>query len=438
MPNEKINQTYVKLNEAIESLDELKNLYVREPSKDFSRSRKLPLKSLVRLLISMGGNTMNKELLEFFDYDVSTATSSAFIQQREKLLPEGLGYLFNVFTSLLDKPRLFQDYRILSVDGTDVNIPRNQNDLDSFVKSSPNSKGYNLLHLNILFDILNKQYLDLLEQPFKIQNEKRAVVRMVNRSNITDNSILLLDRGYESYNIMAHIMNKGWKFLIRVRDPNIHTSIISRCKESVNTEFDTELAVKLSRRNTKEYMKDPNHRLLTTKSTFDFLPAGSKGRYELKFRVVGVEVENGKFQYFVTNLERSEFALSSIGELYHLRWGIETSFRDLKYSLGLTSFHSKKINLIRQEIYAKMIMYNFCASIIINIMVKEKSRKYSYQVNFVVAICICRRMFSYLNTKAPPELEALIGRYILPIRKKRKYPRKVKFRSCISFNYRVA
>ena len=25
-----------------------------------------------------------------------------------------------------------------------------------------------------------------------------------------------------------------------------------------------------------------------------------------------------------------------------MRWGIETSFRELKYAVGLTSFHSKK------------------------------------------------------------------------------------------------
>ncbi|MFR7830752.1 MAG: transposase [Blautia wexlerae] len=29
-------------------------------------------------------------------------------------------------------------------------------------------------------------------------------------------------------------------------------------------------------------------------------------------------------------------------ELYHLRWGIETSFRKLKYSLGLSQLHSKR------------------------------------------------------------------------------------------------
>ncbi|MCO8241010.1 transposase, partial [Streptococcus suis] len=38
-------------------------------------------------------------------------------------------------------------------------------------------------------------------------------------------------------------------------------------------------------------------------------------------------------------------------DLYAYRWGIETSFRDLKYSIGLTHFHAKKKEGILQEIY---------------------------------------------------------------------------------------
>ena len=37
----------------------------------------------------------------------------------------------------------------------------------------------------------------------------------------------------------------------------------------------------------------------------------------------------------------SSFTLADIKELYHLRWGIETSFRDLKYTLGLVDLHGR-------------------------------------------------------------------------------------------------
>ena len=33
-----------------------------------------------------------------------------------------------------------------------------------------------------------------------------------------------------------------------------------------------------------------------------------------------------------------------------MRWGIETVFRELKYTIGLNAFHAKKRELIKQEI----------------------------------------------------------------------------------------
>ena len=37
-----------------------------------------------------------------------------------------------------------------------------------------------------------------------------------------------------------------------------------------------------------------------------------------------------------------------------MRWGIETSFHDLKYALALLHLHAKKVDFIYQEIFAKL------------------------------------------------------------------------------------
>ena len=56
-----------------------------------------------------------------------------------------------------------------------------------------------------------------------------------------------------------------------------------------------------------------------------------------------------------------------------MRWGIETSFRDIKYAAGLLFFHSKKNELVLQEIYAKLIVYNFSELIVGSIVVEKKT-----------------------------------------------------------------
>lgn len=54
----------------------------------------------------------------------------------------------------------------------------------------------------------------------------------------------------------------------------------------------------------------------------------------MKFRICRFQLDNGEFETAATPLPRS-FTLEDVKTLYHLRWGIETSFRVLKYTLGL-------------------------------------------------------------------------------------------------------
>lgn len=67
---------------------------------------------------------------------------------------------------------------------------------------------------------------------------------------------------------------------------------------------------------------------------------------------------------------------------------------------------------------------------------EKKDRKYEYKANFSVAVHICREFL--LGKNIPPNIEALIARYITPIRPGRSRPRDMKVKQTISFMYRVA
>jgi hypothetical protein len=138
-----------------------------------------------------------------------------------------------------------------------------------------------------------------------------------------------------------------------------------------------------------------------------------------------------------TNLTIDEFSFDEIDDLYQLRWGVETSFRELKYAIGLTSFHSKKVAFILQEIYARLIMYNFCEMITMQVIIQQKYTKHVYQVNFTAAIDFCKKFFCTWKNKHQPDIEALIRKNILPIRKGRMFQRFIRRGRTISFNYRT-
>lgn len=57
---------------------------VRAPDKDFARNRKLPYEKMILSLLTMEGTSLKNELLRQFGYHCDIASSSAFVQQREK------------------------------------------------------------------------------------------------------------------------------------------------------------------------------------------------------------------------------------------------------------------------------------------------------------------------------------------------------------------
>lgn len=261
---------------------------------------------------------------------------------------------------------------------------------------------------------------------------------MIDRSGITGKVILLADRGYESYNVFAHLERKGWKFAIRVKDIGSN-GIMCGLKLPFSEEFDTTVNITLTRKQTKEVSAHPNiYKFLPCNSTFDYLDLHKNPFYPISFRVVRFKPPDDSYETPVTNLDPFLFPPKKMKVLYFMRWGIETSFRELKYTIGLACFHAKKTDYITQEIFAGLNMYNFCELITMNAVVTQKDTKHSYQVNFTVAIQICRHFYRIQSDINPPNVEALILKYILPIRPGRKDHRKVKPKSAISFNYRVA
>ncbi len=430
-----------KLTSLIREMSVAPAPYVKNPKIDFSRKKKLPFETVLQLLISMGGNSIYKELLESQGYDANTATTSAFVQQRNKILPSALEYLFHEFTQSHTDIKDYRGYRLLAIDGSDLHIATDPMDADTYFQNQPNTKGYNLLHLNAAYDLCNRLYVDALVQPRRQSNEGRALTTIVDRSPIKGKTILIGDRGYESYNNFAHIERKGWNYVIRVKDVN-SSGILSSLRLPANGAFDQEVNLTLTKKQTKEVKTHPElYRFVPSTSTFDFLDMKEHLFYPISFRVVRFVLPNDTYETIITNLSADQFPPDELRNIYNLRWGIETSFRALKYTVGLTSFHAKKQASIAQEIFARMIMYNFTEMMTSHVVISQKDKRHPYQVNFTVAVHVCRHFLRSRGDEPPPDVEALIRKNILPIRSDRPgqaNTRKIRYKSAVSFVYRVA
>lgn len=419
---------------------------VCNPNVDFSRNRKIPYENMILSLLTMEGTTLTNELLRQFGCSATTATSSAFVQQRKKILPIALESLFHDFAAQTFREDNYNGYKLLAVDGSDIQIPTNLNDEHSLFITKEGVKPYNLLHLNALYNLLTHTYEDAIVFKRKEAFENKALTEMVDRSTIKGKVIVIMDRGYEAYNNMAHIQEKGWFYLIRVKDFGQHkTGILHGLDLPDTAKFDEYIDLNLTRKQTNEmkklFQKKNEYRKIAHNKTFDYLPSKSKKSdatvlYHLPFRIVRFPISDNSYEVVVTNLDATEFPPDSLKKLYGMRWGIETSFRDLKYTIGLLHFHSKKVEYILQEIFASLIMYNFSELITSHVVIEKGTRKYEYKVNFSVAVHICREFL--LKVNIPPDIESLIARYITPIRPGRSRPREMKVKQAISFMYRVA
>ena len=250
-----------------------------------------------------------------------------------------------------------------------------------------------------------------------------------------------MDRGYESYNLMAHFQEKGWLYIIRIRDgkQSMRSSF-----NLPNTEcFDQTFSLTLSRKQTNQlkklYLNCPNdYHFIPHNSTFDFLPETSRKHapvelYQLPFRMV--RFRKWKKENTKTLVTNTDYSVQQLKNLYASRWGIETSFRDLKYSVGLVNFHAKKKEGILQEIFARFTNFNFCRWVISQVAIDSSRKKQRYKVCFSDAAYACRLFFNCSLSSL--QLKNYLKKQLSIIRPNRKYQRKIKAQSVVDFIYRV-
>lgn len=418
------------LNKTISEAESTIEKFVYNPGADMTRHRKCTFESTIKATLCFAMNRTNTELINYFGLDDRKLPSkSAFTQQRRKLNPELFPFLFETFNKKIPCKKRFKGYRLIAADGSDINLPKDCNDTVYRIDyPNKHSDGcYYQLHLNALFDICEKRYTSLLIQPSPEQNEYKAFQQMVLEPQYDDKSIFIADRGYPSLDTLAFMIENHRHFIFRATSPSTQTSMLRNIIPE-DTELDRVIEIGVSRNS--KYIKLDKTRFKHIRGVNDFYPIpvdDHKTIYYMRFRVVSIPVNDGSLEYIITDLTDDQFRDEDLRELYHMRWDIETSFRQLKYPISLIYFHSVNRELIIQELYAKMILFNF-ASLLWNYVEIErlresiiKSRKYRYQASFDYAVTMAR--FLIKGRVSNKKIKALLLKHLTPIRMGPSKPR---------------
>ena len=251
------NSLKLHLLSLIDEMASHRQNFTKNPKTNFSRTKKWSFKDTVLFTISMEGNSLKNELCKFFDFHPNPLSASSFVQRRSQILPTAFETLFQSFTAFDSAISTTFGYRLIATDGSSVVIPNNPADKATLRKSG-NGSEYNELHLNCLYDLNRRLYLDAVTQPAHEKNERLAVQQMVDRYKGSPNSLFIMDRGYECYNTIAHIEQRGMYYIIRAKDIS-SKGIAASLKEQLpdSDTFDVMTSFFLSKKHTTNVKKHP-------------------------------------------------------------------------------------------------------------------------------------------------------------------------------------
>ena len=417
------------------------------PGADFTRERKLPLARLMLLLVTMGAGSVRHELMEHFGYDPGRLpTRSAFCQQRAKLLPSALRRLLRAFASRLGLAEYRDGWALVAVDGSTFCFGPDRSDPATFHEGREGCRGHNEVHAVALYDMLGGSYVDAVVQNGREKDEYRAMCDLVDDwpgwARGLLKAVFVADRGFASYNVFAHVAEAGLHFAIRAKDVNVRRMLGLGRGEELPGALDRRVRLVLSRTTARSKVAHPDriseYRRLEG-AAFDFVSEEAP-EYEIWLRIVRFPVGGG-FENIVTNLDGTEFGIAEIKAIYRMRWSIETSFRGLKLNVGAKDVHSRKAAWVMQEVFARLVLYDFCAAVAAYVsrlpdVAGKRGREHPHRLNF--ADC-CRVCCAFLRGRARgPDVEKLVAGSTSPVRPGRMFHRRHRLRSPSGYAYRPA
>lgn len=166
--------------------------------------------------------------------------------------------------------------------------------------------------------------------------------------------LFLADMAYSAPKVWHRIDRVGAFFVARL--PAGHTPIVTEVLRRHRGRTRSLVGKKL-----KEATKGLKRSVIEVKCVFraEVRPHGERKnrRYEkVPFRVVGLwNAGKKRYHFYVTNLPPERLAAEEVGEMYRLRWEVETFYKTAKSGLGLGEIRSTKPHIVKTLVEAALI-----------------------------------------------------------------------------------
>ena len=366
-----------RLCRRIAPLDAHPELCARNPGRDFVRHRKIPLGTLLTLLVARNGHSVETELLDMLGWDGGFPTVSAYSQQRRKLAEGALRTLNSGFLREWDVVPYLGEYRLMVADGTGIPLP-GPGDESCRIKNGVGEFWHGECHPTLAYDPLRDTFEDMVMQGARKSYEPAALCEIVDRlypGRAPDGTPLrplwLADRNYGTHNVYCHMAEPGASYCIRASDSRAEALVGPDVPAG---EFDVTVDLILTRTRSASRRSRPDepwrYRVVRPPTPLDVVAPGSRGEYPITLRVVRVALpaddgdpnEAGdEWLNLVTDLPADRFGPDDLRDLYRTRWREELGIRDLKHTVGMRDPGTRDPQLAAHEFWGSVVLYNACS-----------------------------------------------------------------------------
>lgn len=327
-------------------------------AKGFSRQRKFSFTHVIYFILARENKSININLANlrkiFPHLKIPYISKQAVSKARQKVSSNACLELCQTFSGLYYSEKktfsLWHGFHIYAVDGSTIQIPISKENI-RFWGSNPNQYGIEepLASTSLLYDVLEGIIVDAYIGEYRL-NERTAACKHIDfftRLNVTGSHVFLFDRGYPSYDLFQKLICCNLFFVMRLS---------KSFKKLIHTD-------------------NPD-------TSMSYCPKGKKT--PLSLRLIHLTLPDGTTEYLVTNITDLTFTLDTFKELYFLRWGIESRYKELKISYKLESFSGYKPEIIKQDFYATVFLSNLSAVVknAADSKIKNhRKNKHRYQAN---------------------------------------------------------
>ncbi len=351
---------------------ELKERY-RTAQKYFSRDRVLTFPLVLTILLQKSAKSMQNVLNELFEkMGHAEVSSSAFTQARSHLSHELFIELNR--TAIVEvcygdgEYERYKGYRLLAIDGSKVALPREAALLAEFGGNAANQyveEVYPFALSSVLYDVLNHVAIDSQLAPADAYEVDLAIAHL---AQTTQEDLLLFDRGYPAYRLLATLSQRQRAFVVRC--PRSSFSAVRRMFQGQGP--DSQLVT----------IRVPDHQSREIRA--QKLPRA------IRVRLVRVMLETGEMELLLTSLlDEVAHPTADFKHLYFLRWGAETFYDLLKNRLQLEHFTGKTVESVKQDFYAAIYLSGLETLLIgraqAQLQARAQPNKYPLQVNHAIS-----------------------------------------------------